>query len=95
MKVKLSTSATLGKDTSEQVEIKILIPAHCDAATNVPKLLSSLKFLGDVGASRGITIEDGSDLKSPNNGFIDKFGFDGDGSDKITAIYVNGVEYKQ
>ena len=75
----------------EMVEIKVVVPKNCDAATTIPRLLYSLKLLGSFGASREIEIKDTDDL---SKGFRNKFGFDGDGSDKIESITVNGVEFE-
>ena len=79
------------RTAQEMVEIKVLVPAGCDAATTIPRLLYSLKTLGHEGASREIEIKDTEDL---HVGFRNKFGFDGDGSDKIESITVNGVEFE-
>ena len=75
----------------EMVEVTVLIPKNCDAATTIPRLLYSLKTLGIVGASRGIEITESEDL---GDDFRSKFGFDGDGADKIASITVNGNEFK-
>ena len=70
----------------ETVKIELEIPVGCEAATIVPKLLYNLKQMGDMGCSRGIKIEDWDGDSS--------FGFDGDGSDKILTLKVNGEEFK-
>ena len=54
-------------------------------------MLGILAYLGNVGASRTIIIEDvpGSVDQNISEGDM-KFGFDGDGSDKITDVEING-----
>jgi hypothetical protein len=69
------------------VKIELEIPEGCDAVYTVPLLLYNLKMLGDNGASREINIDDWEYGQN-------KFGFDGDGIDKIYSLKVNGEEFK-
>lgn len=84
MKVDAALRLTAVSD-QELVTVTFKIPKNCEAATNVPNILSVLAFMGSAGCSRTITIEDmgegGGDLK---------FGFDGDGSDKLEDFTVDG-----
>jgi hypothetical protein len=72
---------------SKTVKIELEIPEGCDAVYTVPLLLYNLKMLGDNGASREINIDDWEYGQN-------KFGFDGDGIDKIYSLKVNGEEFK-
>jgi hypothetical protein len=69
--------------------------AHGDSRYMIPKLLRVLAYLGSAGASRTITIEDvpASDQLNLKEGDI-RFGFDGDGADKIEDITVDGKPYE-
>lgn len=77
----------------ETVDIKLTVPKGSEAATLLPKLLYSLKYLGDIGASRSVVIDDVADFKTVK-GFTNAIGFDGDGSDKILSLTVDGVDYE-
>jgi len=68
-------------DDDELITIEVDIPAKGDTKTTLLRLLETLRWMGSVGTSRSITIEDmkGSGL-----------GWDGDGSDKILDVRVDG-----
>ena len=71
---------------SEQMRHKIELEVSDQALEELLPLLKELKRMGSAGCSRNIVIED-YDGQS-------KFGFDGDGSSKITSIKVDGQEPK-
>lgn len=64
-------------------EVTLTIRLNKAALAEVEPLLQELKRLGDLGSSRGITIEDWAE-----DGCEDQFGFDGDGPSKIFDIKV-------
>lgn len=61
---------------------RIIIECNRAAENSLMPLLEQLQKMGDLGASRGIKIEDWSDEGK------DSFGFDGDGPDHIERIIV-------
>lgn len=63
--------------------VKLVIKCNQSAAKSILPLLKELRFMGNVGCSRGIKIEDYSDHN-------DRFDFDGDGPDKIDTIELEG-----
>ena len=73
----------------------ITFKATGEAQFIIPKLLRVLAYLGSAGASRTITVEDvpASSHLGIKEGDM-KFGFDGDGADKITDITVDGEPYE-
>lgn len=72
-------------------EAEISFKVTGEAQYSLPRLLHVMAFLGNVGASRTITVEDVPACKSLGIEEGDmKFGIDGDGADKITDIKVNG-----
>jgi len=75
-------------------ESLISFKAQGEAKFIIPKLLRVLAYLGSAGASRTITVEDvpASSQLGLEEGDM-KFGFDGDGADKIHDIMVDGEEY--
>lgn len=50
------------------------------------RLLKFLQYMGDVGSSRGI------DVKNLKGDIVSLFGWDGDGSDRITSLKIDGKE---
>jgi hypothetical protein len=84
------------KDGKYTGETEVSFKVRGDAQFMVPKLLKALAFLGSAGASRTIIIEDmcaSADGRYQEGDL--QFGFDGDGSDKITDIMVNGKPYEE
>ena len=70
--------------------LTIEIPSKCgDSLQTIQKLMLALKWCGDVGASRGVTVEEFG-----NSGKDLKLGFDGDGADRIQSIKLDGKEVK-
>lgn len=65
------------KDAEKTIIIK------CNGDFNWPKFLEHLRYLGSIGSSRTITAKDSDDKDVP-------FGWDGDGSDKILSVEING-----
>ncbi len=72
------------------VTVSFQLPRGCDAATNIPSLLYAIQRLGNWGSSRSITVVEGNE---DNSDFT--IGFDGDGSDAIVELMVDGKVYKE
>jgi hypothetical protein len=93
MELKAATRLTA---STGMEEVEVTFKVSGEAATLVPKLLTILSYLGSAGASRTITIEDvpAGTIKDTRieEGDV-KIGFDGDGSDKLTDIRVNGKPF--
>jgi hypothetical protein len=62
--------------------IEVDLPADCEGVESLLAYLRFLQYLGSVGASRALEVED--------HGVIT--GWDGDGSDRILAIRQDGKE---
>ena len=77
------------RDDEDLIEVTFSLKRNSDAARNVPNILAVLQFMGDVGCSRSITIDDMAEGGGPL-----KFGFDGDGSDVIRDLKVDGKDYE-
>lgn len=71
---KQKTRASAVPDDAQTYTLKVN-----DKDGSLLKLLEGVKYLGDVGSSRSIMIEDMDEGKN-------KFSFDGDGADKIYDI---------
>lgn len=54
-----------------------------DGAESLQRLLKFIRFMGSIGTSRGIYVDNVKQAIT---------GWDGDGADKITSIRVDGVE---
>lgn len=67
-----------------------------DGDFDLGELMRSLHYLGAVGASRGIELcREDSDTKREmeEKGYRTKFGWDGDGADKVRSCEIDGVEF--
>lgn len=72
---------------SDEVEVSFTVKG--EAAKTIPELLWALHCLGSLGCSRDITIRAyGRDEENVS------FAFDGDGSDRLDNLKVNGAIYK-
>jgi hypothetical protein len=80
------------KADAEYTEVSFKLPKGSEAATQIPKLLALLAYLGDVGASRSIVVNEAFDLSGGAQDY--KTGFDGDGSDRIIDLQVDGKPFK-
>ena len=73
----------MGKDYNSPV--KLVIKCNRAAADSMLPLLKEFRFMGNAGCSRSITIENYGEHERDH-----RFGFDGDGPDKIDSIEVDG-----
>lgn len=73
----------MGKDYNSPV--RLVIKCNRAAADSMIPLLKEFRFMGNAGCSRSITIEDYGEHERDH-----RFGFDGDGPDKIDSIEVDG-----
>lgn len=91
MKIEAAQRLLASKD--EGVEVSFRVAG--DGTRDVARLLAALAYLGEIGASRSIIIEDMPlDPDELNmSGYNMNFGFDGDGSDRIRDLTVNGKPY--
>lgn len=76
-------------------KFKIIIECNEPAKDSLEPLLKSLKYLGDLGCSRGILIEDAAPELEGEKDLSDRHGFDGDGPDRITKITVEALDTKK
>lgn len=90
MKIEAAQRLMADYDDESTVTFKI----EGEGKHSVLRMLRVLAFLGSVGASRTIVIEDvPRDAKGRIEGGDMQFGFDGDGADKINDIMVDGKPY--
>lgn len=68
-------------------ENKIEIECSPFAAKQLIPLIKEIEYMGNIGASRQIKIDDYDNE--------DSFGFDGDGSSKIGSVKLNGEEIER
>jgi len=68
--------------------VRLVIKCNRTAADSMVPLLKEFRFMGNAGCSRSVTIEDYSDHRDHDH--IHRFGFDGDGPDRIDSIELDG-----
>ena len=73
-------------------KVKIEIECTESAADSILPILVHMKFNGDIGHSYSIIADPD---RTKKEGGYKNFGFDGDGSDHIISIKLNGKEYKK
>ena len=65
--------------------IEVDLPSDCDGVDAIIAYLKFLQYLGGVGASRGLEVQDHGTIT----------GWDGDGADQIIAIRRDGQEVEK
>jgi hypothetical protein len=73
----------------EWTEVSFLVPTNSECRSSLPRLLKKLQHYGDIGHSATVMVEE----PSPGEDNI-RWGFDGDGSDRIKNLRVGGVKIK-
>jgi hypothetical protein len=88
----MKVSEVLKRFDEEIKYVKIVIECSEEAAKSILPVLAHMKRNGDAGHSYSIV----SDPEAGGTKYgTKKFGFDGDGWDKIKSIKLDGQEYKE
>ena len=88
MKGLIEQGRGLLEEIRDDTEHRIELTCTKQTIDTLVPLLKELRYLGRVGASRTVRIEDWDDNRRS------QFGFDGDGADHIGDIIVDGTKVK-